>query len=508
MTPLYTINETRAIEQHLFSTMPSFTLMQQAGAAVADYAMHLLPDKTSSLLAIAGAGNNGGDAAIAAHLLRQAGYSVQLLLCADSDTLPPDAKRAWQQWQQGGGTTLTLANVCDSTGNLHALPPATLIIDGIFGIGLTRPPQGIWQQLIEAINQHSAPALAIDVPSGLSADSGCRLGATVSAAATVTFFGGKPGLYTGDGSDVCGTVHIAPLVAPTEITQQASGYLMDCAPELTPLMRCQNSHKGSYRTLALLGGASGMLGALVLAARAAASMGSGKTLAYAAEYCPPVDWLRPDIMWRALSDFHPDAADCIAAGMGLGLSATATATIEQLLPLPQPLLLDADALTLLAQQAQTYQPLLKKRQTGTILTPHSAEAARLCGQDTTTINENRITAARTLAQQWQATIVLKGAGSIICSPDTPFIICHAGNPGLARGGSGDVLSGIIAALLCQTNANQVSNAIEFAAVAGVWLHAAAADVLAQKNGELGVDVNQLAATAAHLVGQQLAHSRE
>lgn len=488
MTPLYTVAENRAIENALFAVVPSFSLMQRAGAAVAEAALTM---QQGAVLAIAGNGNNGGDAAVAATLLRQRKVVVRLLQTADAATLPPDAARAMQQWQESGGETLTLDAV-RRDGKI-SLPPATLLIDGLFGIGLSRPPQGVWQELIAAINRHPAPVLAIDIPSGVAADSGAVLGNAVYAARTVTFFGGKAGLYTGAGAQASGAVHIASLDAPP---YDASGALMDSAPDLQRLRRAADSHKGSFNTLALYGGAEGMLGALVLAARAAATLGAGKTIACAMQPSPPVDWLRPDIMWRTAADGADgaeSAAGCIAAGMGMGTDARAQQQLAQLVPLDLPLLLDADALTLLAQ-SDTLRGVLRRRRAPTILTPHPGEAARLLGCSAAQVNAHRPAAAAELAEKWQATIVLKGGGSIIQHPGAPFVVCAAGNPGLARGGSGDVLSGTIAALLAQT-----ADA-SFAARTGVWLHAAAADALAAHHGQLGVDVNQLAQEAARLSG--------
>lgn len=483
MTPLYTIADIRAIERAMFAATPSFDLMQQAGDAVAQAAEALLADKTAAVLAIAGGGNNGGDAIVAATRLRQRGCNAQVLLAGERARLPADAARALAQWEEAGGEAQPLP------ANLDNLPPASLLIDGVFGIGLSRPPEGKWRALIDAINRHPAPALAIDAPSGLDSDSGGILGAAVRAVKTVTFFGGKPGLHTGDGVEVSGRVEIATLGAPA---QRGSAALLDAAPSLQRLQRRRNSHKGSHKTLALVGGAPGMLGALVLAARAAATLGAGKTIA-CSPAPPPLDWQRPDILWHSTAAGGP-LADCLAAGMGLGTDRAAQDTLDALLDADAPLLLDADALTLLAQNR--WESRLAARAAATILTPHPGEAARLLDCAAADISRHRLAAAAALADKWQCLIVLKGAGTIIQAPGAPAAICAAGNPGLARGGSGDVLSGIIAALLAQ------SGDAEFSAQAGVWLHAAAADRLAAAQGELGLDINQLAQTAAQLVQEQ------
>ena len=509
MTPLYNISAIRAIEREQFAAMPSFTLMQQAGSAVAAAAQNLSqPAAAEPILALAGNGNNGGDAIVAATELRQAGYNARLVFCGNPEALPEDAARALKAWQTAGYEILTAAHISDSSGAL-CLPPAQLLIDGIFGIGLSRPPHGIWRQLIDATNCHPAPVLAIDVASGLDADSGCDIGVrgekvanaanaatAIRAAKTVTFFGGKPGLYTGDGIELSGEVEIAPLTLPAELPAPC-GWLMKAAPPLTRLRRSKNSHKGSYGTVALAGGADGMLGALVLAARATARLGAGKTIACALGSCPPVDWQHPDIMWRNIADIPFDSATCFAVGMGLGTSAMAAEQLARLLTVPAPLLVDADGLTLLAQDSSQRRQVAA-RQHGTIFTPHPGEAARLLDSDYAAIAADRCAAAAAIARDWRTTVVLKGAGSIIQTPEQPFIICGAGNPGLARGGSGDILSGMITALLAQTEDTA------FATATGTWLHAAAADRLAQQNGALGVNINQLADTATELVRDALA----
>lgn len=480
MEPLYTVDEIRAIERAAFARRPSFSFMERAGRAVAAQAAKMIPPG-AAVVVVAGGGNNGGDAFVAAVALRRAGFPVRLLFAAAAGTPSPDSQKAAAMWRAAGGET--------EEPSANAFAGAALIIDGLFGVGLSRPVDGWRRKLIERINSSAAKRLSIDVPSGLCADKGTVLGIAVCADATITFFGGKPGLYTGAGRDYAGVVVVHQL---GEKLRGGGGLLLTEMPQPEHLTRRQNTHKGDYGTLALVGGQPGMLGALVLAARAAATLGAGKVRALAMENPPPVDWTHPEIMWGDAK--KPFAADCVAAGMGMGVSAAARAVLLRVLAMPVPVLLDADALNLLARFASCRRVALA-RTAVTILTPHPGEAARLLGVDAigtraTAVNADRLTAAKKLAADWGATVVLKGAGTIVSSPDGNWAICAAGNPGLARGGSGDVLSGIIAALLAQT-----SDA-EFAARAGVFLHAKAADDCAARHGVLGLNINHLPAAAA------------
>ena len=471
--PLYSVADIRAIERQVFARRQSYAVMQQAGEEVARVAATML-NSGATVLALAGGGNNGGDACIAAAALRAKGYKVRVQLLVAAEALPPDAKQALVAWQGGGGEVLDATVI---------LPVADLYIDGIFGIGLSREVEGAARRVIEKLNAAAKPVLSIDTPSGLCADTGVVRGAAVRAQKTLTFFGGKPGLFTADGRDYSGDVVVADLGEIAIVP--ASGHLLP--PPLLPPRR-HNSHKGDYGTVLMLGGDDGMLGALVLAARAAAIVGAGKVKAETVGNCPSVDWQHPEIMWNKAGG--TTAGSCAAVGMGMGLSSRAAVLLRRFLLLPMPLLLDADALTLLAQN-DDLRELLRMRRGQTVLTPHPKEAGGLLGCDTREINNDRVGAARRLAAQYSCTVVLKGAGSVVCPPRGDWEICAAGNPQLARGGSGDVLSGIIAALM------GILKDVDAAARAGVWLHATAADEGVRENGVF--DLNTLARQAAKLM---------
>ena len=491
--PLYGREGIRQIEARAFARRPSFELMQQAGAAAARAAQKLMPRANAAVVLLAGVGNNGGDAYIAAAALRRAGANAQVAQAAPPQT--EDGKRALALWQKAGGKTVAAAACAPLLQN------AAVVVDGLFGIGLRRPLTGAAKQLAAASNAAAAggaAVLALDLPSGICANSGARLGdVAVFASQTITFLANKPGLHTGAGRAHAGRVVVEPLgetPARLAVAQPVGELLL---PPFAPVLRGANkagAHKGNFGLCLLVGGAAGMLGALVLAARAAARLGAGKTRALCLAPPPPLDWLQPDIMWgRAgvakAADFA--AAAAIAAGMGMGQGAAAKKLLPRLLGAPAPLLLDADALNLLAASGAA-QALLRKRKGQTILTPHPGEAARLLACKTQQVEDNRMSAAAALAKKFNAVVVLKGGGTVVAD-DGGVAICAAGNVGLARGGSGDVLSGIIAALLAQ------GVAAGKAARAGVLLHAQAADILAARHGKTALCVDDLATTAAALI---------
>jgi hydroxyethylthiazole kinase-like uncharacterized protein yjeF len=390
------------------------------------------------VLILAGPGNNGGDALIAARYLKQWG-------------LAPDV-------------------VCssDNSGDLLKEIPNKkygLIIDGLFGIGLTRKLDAAYLALIEKINTMDTPVLSLDLPSGLCADTGQIFGIAIKATHTITFIGLKPGLFTLDGVDVAGKVHLADLgVSPSS----SAGHLIDSLPYPLPV-RKNNSHKGNYGNVAVVGGAQSMVGAALLAAKAALLAGSGRVYCHLlAADAPLLDIDMPELMLRSTETIAADV-NALVVGMGMGSSAQAVEVLSSCLKHCAPLVLDADALHLLDAE------MLQKRGNA-ILTPHPLEAAALLQCDTTTIQADRIQAALNIAKRYNAVTVLKGAGSIIATPDSRWFINASGNPGLAAAGMGDVLAGIIGALLGQgLNPEQ-------AALSGVYLHGLAADRLGIKVG--------------------------
>lgn len=466
--PLHTASGLRAIE----ASAADQPLMQRAGRAAADCAGKLMADRQAPILVLAGPGNNGGDGFEAARLLLQRGHDVQLVFAGEAGRLPADAAAARQRFIADGGSELVRIPDRSDWG---------LIIDALFGIGLQRPLADAFATLVEAANALAArcrcPLLALDCPSGLDADTGCVRGVVINASHTLSFISLKPGLLTADGPDHCGQVFLAGLDLDSRTMCPPAGELLDpgCfAGYLKP--RRKNSHKGSNGSVGILGGAPGMTGAALLAGRAALQLGAGRVyLGLADDAAPAFDPLQPELMLRRAEALSAIPLDVLACGPGLGRGPRQVALLDTACALDCPLLLDADALNLLAEEGNL-KVAVASRQAPSLLTPHPAEAARLLASDVASVQADRITAACELARQYNAFVALKGCGTILATADGRWRINPTGNPGMGSAGMGDVLSGLIAALLAQ------SWPAEAALAAGVYLHGAAADALAGSVG--------------------------
>ncbi|WP_423035945.1 NAD(P)H-hydrate dehydratase [Undibacterium sp. Di26W] len=509
---LYSVAEIRAIETHALATQldqgnqDTLSLMQKAGLAAANLATELLvqshapppvqaPAKILKVLILAGPGNNGGDAFEVAAILSARGHAVYVVQCGDAVNYSSDALSSLHKAQEHKVQWIDAAS-------LATLPADwALIIDGLFGIGLKRAPAGNIASLIRDINKLAAetviPLLALDVPSGLNADTGQVTGvdgSAICATHTISFIGNKPGLHTGAGRDYAGQVSVATLDIPANFFPPIRARL-NTAKSLQAILqpRQQNSHKGSYGDVVVIGGASGMVGAAILAARAAQFSGAGRIycgipdaapLAPLAPPPPPYDSLHPEIMFRLPQELDFNHRH-VVIGPGLGMSASVQALLTRAINTAQTLVVDADALNLIAAD-QTLARLLAARTAASLLTPHPLEAARLLQQDVTEVQADRLLAARKLAQQLNAVVVLKGSGSIICEANENLFINTSGNPALASGGTGDVLAGVTGALLAQG-----CTATEAARIA-VWVHGYAADELvAQGIGPIGLTASEL-----------------
>ena len=458
-------------------------LMLRAGTAAAALAHHLQSDDSVPVLVLAGPGNNGGDAFVAARLLRAQGRRVQVVAPDGPEhPLPADAQAARAEFLASGGSIASEIPDCATWG---------LIIDGLFGIGLKRAPAGHHAACITTMNRlvqrDNCPLLALDCPSGLDADSGQAARPTVQATHTLCFIGLHPGLYTNDGPDYSGDIQLAPLDLPQDETIQPDGHLLrreTFAAHLRP--RRRNSHKGSYGSVGVLGGSRAMAGAAFLSARAALMLGAGRVyLGLLDADAPSVDLLQPELMLRRPDQLLTADLHALACGPGLGQSSEATDHLEQALKSPLPLVLDADALNLLAHDGRL-QGNLYNRIAPALLTPHPAEAARLLGSSTRDVQADRIGAAQEIARNFACPVALKGCGTIIASPEGAWWINTSGNPGLASAGMGDVLTGLSLALLGQ-------NWPPLAALlAAVHLHGAAADALvADGSGPAGLTASEV-----------------
>lgn len=495
LTALYSISEIREIEQSSLAMLPAGTLMQRAGAAAANLTLHLLAPagNQANALVIAGPGNNGGDALEAACLLAKEGVHVTVVLRADPDRLPADAQQALTR-ARSSAITFTDADVR----SLVTMKQWNLVIDGLFGIGLTRPITGELRELVETINTLSCPVLALDVPSGLDADTGRIIGddsVAIQASHTITFIGDKPGLHTFHGRDHAGEVHVASLDIEPSHFRPARTHLNGVESFAEFLRRrLHNSHKGSYGDVIIVGGAHGMSGAPILAARAAAKCGAGRVFAAFIDEAPAYDSMQPELMCRQASDMDLSHG-VLVIGPGLSTSRRAHDVLAHALHTNNAMVLDADALNLIASEPGLQHKLIQRSGT-TVMTPHPLEAARLLQSTTHDVQADRLSAAREIAHRFNAVVVLKGSGSVISRLDGQTMINTTGNPALATAGTGDVLAGICGALLAQ------SFPAWNASLAATWLHGQAADTLLNQDlGPIGMTASELIPVVRTLLNQ-------
>jgi ADP-dependent NAD(P)H-hydrate dehydratase / NAD(P)H-hydrate epimerase len=449
--PVYLTREIREIEK----AAAHLPLMERAGAAAAELAAELCTGK--DVLVLAGPGNNGGDARIAAARLEEKFFRVAV-------ASRPAEVPAGQSW--------------------------SLVLDGLFGIGLARNIAGEHAALVRYANEQRCPVLAIDVPSGIQSDTGQVLGCAVRATHTLTFIALKPGLLTGEGPDHCGEVRVADL--GLEALTPAQAWVADRELFRSALRpRPKSFHKGQAGSLGILGGARGMTGAALLAGRAALKLGAGRI--YVGLLDPVnVDSGALELMLRHVDDVLGQDLDAVVAGPGLGRTGHAATLVGAVLASEWPCILDADALNLLAEDDDLRQAC-ERRRADTLLTPHPAEASRLLNLSVAEVQADRIAAAQALARRYNAHALLKGNGSVIAARDGRLFINTTGHPGMASAGMGDVLSGLLGALLAQRCSG------ESALVLGAHLHGAAADELAARGvGPIGLTAGELADAARSL----------
>ena len=475
--PVFQVNQVRLVEEWAFSQDPPPPLMERAGRATAELVRSLVPDNARRILVLAGPGNNGGDAFVAARYLKQWWFEVQVVFTGNAAKLQDDARAAHDAWHNAGGTM---------TDSIPAGFEWHLAIDGLFGIGLQRDLDERHTALVHELNQSGRPVVAIDVPSGLDADSGQVLGAAVRATRTITFLGLKAGLLTGDGPDHTGEIHLEALGIDNPPLPDGHGYLIGdevIAAALPP--RTRNVHKGRFGDVIVIGGATGMVGAALLAGRSALKLGAGRVLVGLLGEGPPVDFVQPDLMLRSVEELlEREAIGAAVIGPGLGQSDAALHALSKALRIEAPIVLDADALNLVAT-SRGLKAALQQREQPALLTPHPAEAARLLGVETPLIQDDRIAAAQDLAAEFDAAVVLKGCGSVCALPEGTWCINTSGNPGMATAGMGDVLSGILGALLAQ------GAPAHSALLAGVHVHGLAADELVSAGiGPVGLTASE------------------
>lgn len=488
--PVYTTAQIREIEFRVLHAPNPPALMEIAGLAAAGIARdRLLAQDKDRVLVLAGPGNNGGDAFVVARHLKAWGMKVTLAFTGEAEKLPQDARCAMQRWHEAGGTFETVFPA-----DKHAAQQWDAVIDGLFGIGLdtARLLPERYREVIRYVNSLNVPVLALDIPSGLTSDTGEVQDICIHAAFTATFIALKPGLLTNDGRNYCGEILVCNLGLQSDTLITAQSWLLDHQHIKTclPTPRLANSHKGTFGSIGILGGATGIVGAAVLAGRAALNLGAGRVylgLLADADHVPVIDYGQPELMLRSPRELlrQVELLDCLVIGPGLGNEIAACDFLQQALHSDLPLVLDADALNLIARHEELNKAL-KRRQAPGVLTPHPAEAARLLHVTKDDIQQNRPRAACELAKKFNCPLVLKGAGSICAYPDGSHYFSPTGNPGLSTAGTGDVLSGFLGALLAQ------KLTVEKALLLSVYLHGAAADrLLDQMGGPLGMTASEI-----------------
>ncbi|AXY02830.1 NAD(P)H-hydrate dehydratase [Vibrio alfacsensis] len=471
-----------------------YSLMQRAGMAVYERFLNLYP-RARSILVVCGTGNNGGDGYVFATLAKQAQLNVKVFQLGDAAKLTGDALTAYKDWQ-------TVDGQISSWDDWHtALLEADVIIDAIFGTGLNGEVRSDICRYIEQINQIHCPVIAIDIPSGLHANTGSVLGDAIQADHTVTFIGVKQGLCTGQARDYVGELHFCGLGVHVEFgsieQESALGIDHQTIKRLLPKQK-ETAHKGDNGKLLCVGGNRGMSGLIRLCASAAIRCGAGLTAAFTYKNsllslqtaCPEVmsDSLDLEELYQSDNVFTRRIrwADALIFGPGFGDDDWAFKSYKVLSQQYKPKVVDADGLNILATLSyQGETDFVQDEQR--IITPHPGEAARLLGVTTKEIERDRYAATRQLHERYGGVIVLKGAGTLIYDGSRMYV-CLAGNPGMASGGMGDVLCGVIGALLAK------GIPIALAARLGVVIHSHAADLNTQELGERGLLASDVVAT--------------
>jgi hydroxyethylthiazole kinase-like uncharacterized protein yjeF len=497
--PVLTPDELRGVEKRAAAAKGA-SLMELAGRSAADVARRLAADTGAPILAVAGPGDNGGDAWVAAAHLLESFHRVVVFDVKGEAPKAVQAQAAKSVFQSRGGSI-----VREWPGSLR---PA-LVVDGLLGLGLSRDVDADLAAVIERINALGVPVLALDVPSGIDSRTGRVRGTAVRATQTITFIARKVGLYTLDGPDHCGAIECDELGMGDEVRAVAHGWLLTpeyVAPWLPPRQR--NAHKGDFGSVAVVGGNRGMVGAALLAARAALLAGAGKVrVGLLSPDALGADPLQPELMLGSIDDAL--AADVLVAGPGAGRSPSATSVsmfersvLPAVIAARKPLVLDADALNAVAVNEGLASALANRAHPATLLTPHPAEAARMLGKSTVDVQADRLGAALELARRFRAQVVLKGAGSICAFPDGRWSVNATGNAGLASAGNGDVLAGIMGALLAQKL--DAGKALQYA----VCLHGAAGDAcVARGEGPVGLTASEVAREARALIGRWTSQGR-
>jgi NAD(P)H-hydrate epimerase len=461
--------------------IPGFELMRRAGRA----AFSVLQDSWPHARRIAvfcGAGNNGGDGFVLAARAVQHGIAVDLYMLAAAQRLRGDARSAYELAREAGVEPKSVDAI--------DLEGVDVIVDGLLGTGLSGPVRGAYREVIECLNQATAPIFALDIPSGLCSDTGSVLGTAITASRTISFIGLKQGMFTGEGRAHSGDVHFHDLAVPASVLQAVPA---DCRRlDIEDLRhslpaRPGTAHKGHYGHVLVVGGDYGMGGAAALAARAAGRSGAGLvSLATRPEHVAGVMAQAPEVMCHAVhsgQELEPllQRPSVIVLGPGLGQQPWGEQMVQKAWAAGKPLVVDADALNIISQG----RVIAKPRRDDWVITPHPGEAARLLGVGSAEIQADRFAAVAALQSRFGGAVLLKGSGSLALDARNEVALCPYGNAGMASGGMGDVLSGVVGGLLAQ------GLGVGDSAAMAMVLHARAADMAAASGGERGLLASDL-----------------
>lgn len=465
--------------------IPDLSLMERAGTRAYRVLRATWSDRRR-VIVFCGTGNNGGDGYMIASLAKLDGLEVEVFQLGDAQRLRGDAAIIAERYLELGGARRPFSEVTDTEG--------AVLVDALFGTGLDRPVEGDWRQAILAMNASPSPVMAVDIPSGLHGDTGAVLGVAVQADVTMTFIALKGGLFTGAGPGHVGRLRFDDLEVPDDARKDMEPAAWRVSYEhvrslLAP--RDRTGHKGRYGHVLVVGGDHGMGGAVLLAGMSALRGGAGLvSVATREHHVPGLLAGSPELMVHAMGrqpKLGPllERASVVLVGPGLSRSQWGQALLTQALDSGKPLVLDADGLNLLSEQP--------RHQDEWVLTPHPGEAARLLGRSNSGIQADRFRAADDIVHQYGGAVALKGAGTVIAGGGVKPSVCDGGNPGMASGGTGDVLGGLIAALRGQgLDPRQ-------AAEVGVCVHAEAGDRVARAGGERGLLASDLPSMIRTLV---------
>nr|VFJ56939.1 MAG: NAD(P)H-hydrate epimerase [Candidatus Kentron sp. DK] len=494
---LYRAEQVRELDRIAIEELgiPGAVLMERAGLATFRAMQNRWPN-AQRIRILCGGGNNGGDGFVIARYARRAGLDVKVFPIGDPDRLGEDARGAFDAMREAGVSPAKF-----EPGGAHALTgvleDADIVVDALFGTGLDREITGHWADVIAAIDSVAGAKVAVDIPSGLHADTGQVLGRSIRADLTVTFIGLKQGMFTGEGRDRCGHILFDDLAVPEAVYRRfaPSARRMDYegACHILSKPRARAAHKGDFGHVLIVGSDNGFTGAARMAGEAAARAGAGLvSIATRAAHAAIIGSSRPELMCHGVEnseELEPllARATVIAAGPGLGRSGWGRTMLEAVLKTDLPMVIDADGLNLLATitdgvsvHQASLSEVIASRGVHRVFTPHPGEAGRLLGCSAAKVQADRFQAARALVTRLGGTVVLKGSGTLVLGEKGVPHVAWEGNPGMATGGMGDVLTGLIAGLMAQG-----IDAFD-AARLGVCLHGRAADLDAEKEGERGM----------------------